>query len=48
MVIRVEFTDGTVYDDEPVFLALEAYFQELEIKIQRSEVDPKRRRYDKP
>jgi hypothetical protein len=48
MVIRVEFTDGSVYDDEPVFSALTSYFQELGNKAQRSELNNKRRRYDKP
>jgi hypothetical protein len=48
MVIRVEFTDGSLYDDEPVFLALTSYFQELGNKAERSELDNKRRRYDKP
>ncbi|MEK6337749.1 MAG: hypothetical protein AABM67_22750 [Acidobacteriota bacterium] len=31
MVIRVEFTDGTVYDDEKTYKAMVAYMKELQV-----------------
>src|SRR6266496_3420121 len=48
MVIRVEFTDGTFYDDEPEYLAVQSYFEALQDKLWRLELDKNRRRYDKP
>lgn len=33
MVIRVEFTDGTVYDDERVFKSMLAYMDNLQSKL---------------
>lgn len=29
MVVKVKFSDGSVYDDEPVFKSLQAYFDEI-------------------
>ena len=47
MVIRVEFTDGTVYDDEPVFLALQSYFEHVGSELLRAELNkPCAARYD--
>lgn len=37
MVVRVEFADGTIYDDEPTFKALEAYTEDLYGKVERLE-----------
>jgi hypothetical protein len=37
MVIRVEFTDGTVYDDEPVYKAARAYMDTLQNKLNQLE-----------
>lgn len=35
MVIRVEFTDGTFYDDEPTYKALQSYLENLSNKLDR-------------
>jgi hypothetical protein len=37
MVIRVEFTDGTVYDDEKVYKAMVSYMDDLQNKLNRQE-----------
>lgn len=37
MVIRVEFTDGTSYDDEPTYKALQNYLENLSGKLDRLE-----------
>ena len=37
MVIRVEFTDGTVYDDEKVFKSMVAYIDDVQAKLDRLE-----------
>ena len=37
MVIRVEFTDGTVYDDEKVFKAMVSYIDDVQAKLDRLE-----------
>ena len=33
MVVRVEFTDGPVYDDEKVFKSMLAYMDDLQSKL---------------
>lgn len=38
MVIRVEFTDGTVYDDEAVYKAMRSYVDDLQSKLTSLEV----------
>jgi hypothetical protein len=35
MVVRVEFFDGTVYDDTSTFKSLQAYFKDVAIKVDR-------------
>ncbi len=35
IVVRVEFSDGTIYDDSATFKALEAYFNDLAMKTDR-------------
>jgi len=37
MVIRVEFTDGTVYDDEAVYKAMVSSTDDLQSKLNRVE-----------
>lgn len=37
MVVRVEFADGSTYDDEPVYKSLRAYFEDLYGKMERLE-----------
>jgi hypothetical protein len=35
MIVRVEFSDGTSYDDATTFKALQAYFKDLALKVDR-------------
>ncbi|HWN11002.1 MAG TPA: hypothetical protein VNO50_17320 [Pyrinomonadaceae bacterium] len=44
MVIRVEFTDGTVFDDEAVYNALCAFLEDLQFKLERLEYLEKKRK----
>ena len=35
MVIRVEFMDGTFYDDEPTYKAMQSYMDDVQAKLDR-------------
>lgn len=49
MVIRVEFADGTVYDEEPVYKALLTYIENLQAKLDhRDQLIRKTKRKDRP